>query len=441
VGTGVAVSDATGVRPTIAREVGAATGSTGSTGSDGSAGSSVAAGSASDAELPADALLDPDDVDRATAGRRWTESSTDDGTRGDGLVMPCQADRYADPHPTSVLVRAFEPVAPRRAHAARATAKRTTPAPGGTVVQTVEASARTAAAERAYRTAVSWFGTCRTTRSQLLDTRSVHRVGDEATVLVLRTFDGRGSTVVAGVARTGSLTTTTVTELPAAEQASPRGAAALLADAVTGLCGLDGAGSCAGPPVLRSTAPVPAAPVPAMLAEVDLPAVPGVRRPWVGTEPRQARSNAAATPCDRTDFSTDGFSHAATRTFLVPGAHLPPQFGLTETIGALGERRAAALVARVRDEMARCPDRQMGTHVRTVVDRRSHGREVAVWHVSTEVSDHATVDFLMGVARSGGSVAQVGFVPAPEAGLSVDELVAVVDRAQARLAAMPARRR
>jgi hypothetical protein len=61
--------------------------------------------------------------------------------------------------------------------------------------------------------------------------------------------------------------------------------------------------------------------------------------------------------------------------------------------------------------------------------------------VSTEISDHASVDFLMGVARSGRSVAQVGFVPAPGAGLSADAFVAVVDRAQQRLAAMPAGRR
>jgi len=420
--TGVVVTDATGVRPTIAREVGTATGSSGS--SVGAGGSSAAPV----ADLSADALLGARDVARATPGRHWTEASTTDGTGGDGLVMPCQADRYADPHPSAALVRTFRP----------ATSRLT---PGGIVVQAAAASVRTAAAERAYRTAVSWFATCRTTRAQLLDTRSVHRIGDEATVLVLRTFDGHGSTVVAGVARTGTLTTTTVTELPAAERAAPQRTAALLAAAVGGLCGRDGGGSCAGRPLLRSTAPVPAAPVPAMLAEVDLPAVPGVRRPWVGTEPRRARSNAAATTCDRTDFSTGRFRHAATRTFLVPGAHLPPQFGLTETIGALDEGQAAALVARVREQMARCPDRQMGTHVREVVDQRSGRSEVAVWQVSTEISDHATVDFLMGVARAGRSVAQVGFVPAPGAVLSAPAFAAVVDRARARLAAMPAGRR
>jgi hypothetical protein len=37
-------------------------------------------------------------------------------------------------------------------------------------------------------------------------------------------------------------------------------------------------------------------------------------------------------------------------------------------------------------------------------------------------------------------VAQVGFVPAPGAGLSTGDFVALVERAQARLAAMPAGR-
>jgi hypothetical protein len=367
-------------------------------------------------------MLDAGAVSRATPGR-WTEASTSDGTAGDGIVMPCQEERYADPHPGAALVRTFDPSASRP--------------PGALVVEATVVSARPAAAARAYRTAVSWFAGCRTPRAQLLDTRSVRGVGDEATLLVLRTFDGAGSTVVAGVARTGSLTTTTVTTLPAGEAAAPRRAAALLADAVTGVCGLDGSGSCAGRPVLRATAPVPVAPVPAMLAEVDLPAVAGVHGPWVGTEPRPARDNAAATTCDRTDFSARRFGHAMTRTFLVPGAHLPAQFGLTETIGALDERGAAALVAGVRQEMARCPDRLLGTHVRTVVDRRSHGHDVAVWHVSTAISSHDSVDYLMGVARSGRSVAQVGFVPAPGASLPTAAFVGVVQRAQERLAAMP----
>ena len=36
-----------------------------------------------------------------------------------------------------------------------------------------------------------------------------------------------------------------------------------------------------------------------MLAEVDLPPVTGVNRPWVGTEPRRALDNAAATQLRR----------------------------------------------------------------------------------------------------------------------------------------------
>jgi DNA-directed RNA polymerase specialized sigma24 family protein len=416
--TGVVVTDTGGIRPTLARELGPVTGS----GSSAPGGADSSAAPAAD--LPTDAMLDAGVVSRVTPGR-WTEASTSDGTAGDGIVMPCQAERYADPHPSAALVRAFAPVAPSGS-------------PGALVVEAAEVSARPAAAERAYRTAVSWFAGCRTPRAQLLDTRSVLGVGDEATLLLLRTFDGAGSTVVAGVARTGSLTTTTVSTVPRGETAAPQRAARLLADAVTGVCGLDGAGSCAGRPQLRATAPVPVAPVPAMLAEVDLPAAAGVRRPWVGTEPRAPRRNAAATTCDRTDFSARRFEHAATRTFLVPGARVPAQFGLTETVGALDEQGAAALVARVRQQMARCPDRLLGTHVRTVVDRRSHGRDIAVWHVSTAISSHASVDFLMGVARSGRSVAQVGFVPAPGASLSPAAFVAVVERAQERLAAMPA---
>ena len=53
-------------------------------------------------------------------------------------------------------------------------------------MQTVELSAGVRRADRAFRTAVSWFATCRTAPAQLLQTRTVHRVGDEAALLVLR---------------------------------------------------------------------------------------------------------------------------------------------------------------------------------------------------------------------------------------------------------------
>jgi hypothetical protein len=175
-----------------------------------------------------------------------------------------------------------------------------------------------------------------------------------------------------------------------------------------------------------------------MLAEVDLPPVTGVERPWVGTEPRKALQNAAATNCDNTSFRARAMRDNVTRTFLIPGTKLPAQFGLTETIGSLSEPKAKAFVAGVRKKLAACADKKMGTEVTRVRHVTGKHDDLSVWHVTTEISDDVSVNFLMGVVRHDTAVAQVGFVPAPKVTMAPGAFEALVERARVRLAAMSA---
>lgn len=408
--TGTLVTDATGVRPTLAgervepREPHQPTGTP----------------TPDPVDVAESTLLSAEQVGVRVPGSGWTITRTDDNTGGDGLVMPCQTSRYADPRSTDALVRTFASSGAKQAEA----------------IQATQASASTKAAGRGYRAAVDWFAGCADERAQLLDTRMVRGVGDEALLLVLRTWDEPRSTLVAGVARTGQLTTTVVTRSPVGRAPEVSQSASLLATAVSGLCGRTGAGACTRVPRLRAVPPLPVAVVPGMLAEVDLPPVGEVRRPWVGTEPRQARDNAAATGCDRADF-TAPMSNNATRTFLIPGASLRDEFGLTETVGTLPERKAAAFVDDIRDRLGRCSDKQMGTEVDRVRQVDTSHRDLTVWRVTTEISDQRSMSFLMGIVRDRTALAQVGFVPDPAAGMSADEFVALVERALARLEAMP----
>ncbi|ABL83086.1 MULTISPECIES: hypothetical protein [unclassified Nocardioides] len=409
--TGTLVTDATGVRPTLAGERMEAP-------QDHKPSSSP---TPDPVDVPEDTLLTAEQVGAQVPGSGWTVTRTDDNSGGDGLVMPCQASRYADPRGTAALVRVF-------GSAGKGSAE---------TVQATQASPSAKAAGRGYRTALSWFAGCASERAQLLETREVAGVGDEAMLVVLRTWDAPASTVVAGVARTGQLTTTVVSRSPVGRAPELTKSAALLGSAVTELCGRTGAGTCSSRPRLRTVPPVPVATVPAMLAEVDLPPVGEVRRPWVGTEPRQARDNAAATGCDRADFSTKAMSNNVTRTFLVPGAKLRAEFGLTETIGSLPEPKAAGFVDDVRDRLASCSKKQMGTQVDRIRQLEGKHRDLTVWRVTTEISDQRSVSYLMGIVRDRTSVAQVGFVPDPAGGMSADDFVALVERALARLEAMP----
>lgn len=375
--------------------------------------------------LPEDVLLGTDMLTRVASGPTWSVASTGDNTAGDGLVMACQDSRYAGRRaPDAALVRVFGSESTRKAPTPR-------------VVQAVQAAPTERAAVRAYDAAVDWFAACRTDRAHLADTYDLTGVGDAAMLFELHTWAKPRHTLVAGVARTGQFTTVTASSTEGTEGTAPRVVARMLAAGIDQLCELPEGGACSTGATPRPTTPVPAAAAPGMLAEVDLPPASGVEEPWVGTEPRRATDNAAATVCDQTVFNGPGMSNSLTRTFLVPEADLPAEFGLTETAGTMPPKRAKAFVSGVRERLARCEDKQIGTDVTQLHDVRRGDTDLAVWRVTTEVTDERSISFLMGIVRDGSGIAQVGFVPVKGVSITEEDFVRLGQRALARLDAMP----
>ena len=411
--TGALVTDVAGVRPTLGRDDHAATTATEMDG--------TARRVATPETLPDSAMLTARQVAKGVAGPRWRVGETNDNTGGDGLVLPCQQERYADPRGTAALLRTFDAGKGKDAAAA---------------FQVTEVSGSGKAADRTFDRTLDWYAGCGDARVQLLSTHRVARVGDEAMLLVLRAWK-QPSTMVVGVARSGQLTTTTLSRVPGERAPDLDRSAGLLATAVDGLCHLPDAGACAGRPRHAVAPAVPVGQVPGMLGEIDLPPVTGVVRRWVGTEPRRAVTNVAATSCDRADFSAAPMTNNMTRSFLVPGAKVPDEFGLTETVGSMPAARAHAFVERVRAKLDACPDKDLGTDVSLLAEQTTRTSDLSVWHVSTEISDKSTVDFLMGIARDGTSIAQVGFVPSGRVTMASGAFPALVRRALDRLVAMP----
>ena len=411
--TGALVTDVAGVRPTLGRDDHAATTATEMDG--------TARRVATPETLPDSAMLTARQVAKGVAGPRWRVGETNDNTGGDGLVLPCQQERYADPRGTAALLRTFDAGKGKDAAAA---------------FQVTEVSGSGKAADRTFDRTLDWYAGCGDARVQLLSTHRVARVGDEAMMLVLRAWR-QPSTMVVGVARSGQLTTTTLSRVPGERAPDLDRSAGLLATAVDALCHLPDAGTCAGRPRHAVAPAVPVGQVPGMLGEIDLPPVTGVVRRWVGTEPRRAVTNVAATSCDRADFSAAPMTNNMTRSFLVPGAKVPDEFGLTETVGSMPAARAHAFVERVRAKLDACPDKDLGTDVSLLAEQTTRTSDLSVWHVSTEISDKSTVDFLMGIARDGTSIAQVGFVPSGRVTMASGAFPALVRRALDRLAAMP----
>jgi DNA-directed RNA polymerase specialized sigma24 family protein len=415
--TGSMVTDAAGVRPSLDRDAPVA-----------AAGHESLRTEAA-ASLTESAMVGQSSVTAAIGGRAW-KTTTGDNSDGSGLVVPCQQDRYADPNGDAALVRSFEPKAEKRG-------------PTRSAVQTTELSGTPRAAKRTFATTLGWYAGCLVERTQLISTRRVQSVGDQAMMVVLRTYDDPLTTMTVGVARTGQYTTTTVTMVGDAGRPDVEGNTNLLASAVSALCALPEGGECSGGARARLVSPLPVGKAPAMLTEVDLPPVSNVDRPWVGTDPSKAVTNLAATRCDQSSFSgrfaKAEFAANWTRTFLIPEAELPDEFGLTETVATLPERRAGAFVDQVRQKLNSCEgeDDGLGTEVDQVANFDDGNVSLTAWQVIVEVTDKRSVSYTMAIMRRGTAIAQLSFVSAPKVQMPDGAFVDLAYRALDRLMELP----
>jgi hypothetical protein len=250
----------------------------------------------------------------------------------------------------------------------------------------------------------------------------------------LRDWNDPNRAIVASVARSGVLTTTLVSTQPATARKSVRTNTGLLAQAVGQLCELPDGGACVGKPQTTEIAPIATGEHPAMLGEVDLPPVAGVAQPWLATTPRPATKNLAATRCDQAVFHRKGVTGDLTRSYVIPAAKLPAQFGLTETIGSFGTRKAATrFAAETRTALAACQKKDLSTKVTLVENSSSPARDLTSWRLNVEISDKSSVVFLMAILREGDNVAQIGFVPSGSATLSDEAFASLTHRAAVRL--------
>lgn len=384
------------------------------------------------------ALLSADQMSRFGRGLDWAETATIDNLAGNGLLAPCQRERFSDPDGVTALARTWEGSSARVVRtkvgkgAKQRTRKRRVTRVESTAVQLVEMSRDADQAAQSFETASVWYAGCTDARTQLLSTRAVKRVGDDARTFRLRSWGKTPATITVGVARTGSLVVTNVVRAqgrPVSDKAVLTG----LAAAVNALCGSEGAATCAGRARARTTLPLDIGTPPGLLSAVDLPPVSAVRGPWVGTEPERARNNYAATRCDRTTFAGKGIRRALTRTFLFPETPNASQLGLTQTVGSMKPAAARRFVEVVRTRIRQCAQANLGTSVTTLTTSSSRARDLSVWALSFELNDRQSFPFLMAIVRDGPAVSQLGFAPDRNMTMSRTDFVALSHRVVERL--------
>ena len=355
---------------------------------------------------------------------RWTVERTSDNTGGSGINSFCQGSRFADPQGLRTYVRSY-------GFAGR---------PDRRASQTIELSRTVRQARTGYATAVKWFGGCRQARVQLLSSYGVRRLGDEGTILKFRATGKRLRSYAVALARTGQITTWTAITTMGSRNPDTDRLLASITRAVKRVCASRAAGSCPLSPVLTQNAPPPTGEQEGMLAVADLPPIGTITKPWVGTKAAPAGKNPAATTCDRADFVAAGSQRSLSRTFLIPGAHMPDRFGLGETWGRFAStRQAKAFVQQVRKRMDACEDKDLGAKIsnRSESVRGPRGSVWAMWRLESEISDNRKIGYWMGIVRYGPHVAQVGFVPGDRSDVSPAAFRALVVRARDRLFELP----
>lgn len=366
-------------------------------------------------------LLTPVQLAPLTSKQAWSEVSTGDNTAGTGKNTMCQTSRFADDNGLGTWVRKFT----------------ATGVPKRTLVQTVEISNSPGAAKAAYATTLGWYAGCEVARLQLVDAYKVTGVGEEAQVLRLRIPAKQDRVFVVGIARTGSLTTSTVLQTNASTPLAAGKVAATLAASVRNLCASKVAGVCVSTVRTVESLPPPSGETTGMLAVADLPAIGKVDKAWVGTDPVGAATNPAATPCDKANFVKAGGRRAQTRTFLIPQAKLPARFGLTETIATFPSPAAAQkFVAQIVSRMKACPDRELGSTVTNTLVQNAGPKATAYarWRLESQVNKKQfEINYWMGVARVGRSVAQVNLTPVESYDVTRDQFTELLIRARDRL--------
>ena len=285
-----------------------------------------------------------------------------------------------------------------------------------------EASTTPKAARRTFDTLVDWFAGCTDSRVQLIATRTVEQVGDQALQLVLRSYDRPVTTTVVGCLPHRALqhdhrrqrrdATRARTSTPPAE---------MLAAAVDGLCDLEGAGGCAIDQPQAGVHHAGPGRRGAGAAERDRPPA-GLRgRAAVGRHRARARRRTTwRRPGATTRRSAGSSRERSSRHALHPDVRHPRRRAAGRVRADRDGGRAAGQ-AGGRLRRARCASRSAAAPGATSAPTSTLGprtddddRALTIWHLTTELSDKRSLTYSMAIMRNGTSVGQLSFVEAPD---------------------------
>ena len=367
-------------------------------------------------KISEDDLLTPTQLEPIADGATWKVDGTDDDPESTTPYATCPTQRFADPDPLRVFVRAFSG---SQGHAR--------------VAQSIEVSRSPSQADKTARTLISWFADCAHKRVQLMSAHTVERPFGDFTILTLRSNNDPVRTFTVGFAHSGAIASTVVHEVDGKKGPSVEAFAEVLNDSVAKVCRASG-GRCDEDFTVTEADPPPTTEAPAFLGVVDLPPIADINRVWAGVAAR-AVPNPAATPCDKADFSVKTVQNASSRIFvLYQATELPQEFGVTETVARFESDDAAAkFVKNIASDLDGCPDENLSAKISQTTKIDQDDVTGRTWRVSVEASEDVTAHYRVGLVRRGRYVAQVTFVTAKGYDVSKGTFTNLVARAGTRL--------
>lgn len=378
-------------------------------GSDGNVAQQAGGSAGSARPIPTSAtqpLADPSFLLAATGAKplsagSWTVSTTAEGSKAPERSFSCQGQRFADPTGVRTWVRRFSNTATK-----------------ATAVQYVELSADAGSAEHAYSTIVGWLGNCVTPQQQLVASFATTGLGERGTVAVFAQPVGgdkeRYRTIV--VTGTGSATMVLEHNVVAATVPAAKPALNTASAALQQVCAETEA-TCSKSVSMKPEL-LPAVDEPSgFMAPIDLPVVSRLSQPWVGVD----ADTTDGSGCEKlkAKMTLAKAREAKGRTYVVPNASVPAEFGIDTMVVEFGSPPAAqAFVTAVRTAVDKCASTQSNAKVTRTLGINAHGVSGQTWRVKYDLGG-SSLSFRIGIVRTGRRASHLMFPVTP--GLDVPD--------------------
>ncbi|MGH3462707.1 MAG: hypothetical protein ACRDP9_14695 [Kribbellaceae bacterium] len=342
----------------------------------------------------------------------WTITNTAEGSKGPERSFTCQSQRFADPAGVRTWVRQFKNGATQ------------------TAVQYVELSSDPGGAQRAYNTIVGWMSGCATPKQRLVASYTADGFGDRGIVAVFAQPVGGKQVRYRTLAVAGTGAATMVFEYIAVATSQPRTAGTVgAAGAALKLMCTETESACPHTLELKPSLLTANTEPPGFMTPIDLPVVGALSQPWLGVD----GTVNAGSGCEQINLTKAKSRKAKSRTYLVPGAKVPAEFGMDTMVAEFASPTAAqAFVSTVTSAVDKCATTQSNAKVkRTKTVQYRGGINGQTWRVVYDLGT-GSITYRVGLVRAGKRAVHVVFPVMKGLDISDDAFADVLARAGQR---------